>query len=163
MKKINANEIGACISEALDDRKKNILFISPTLEYNNALKWAEEHPAYGFRFSTPGEFYEDVDGALKPTGIYMLANSELEALNNENAIWFFNAFSEKCVGGFEEILNVLKERYYVNKFPEGDRSFLLDKMALFLAFTTPGRPGFDDWSALDEKYYPLFDEIYYVD
>lgn len=161
MKKINVNEIGACISEALVDGKKNILFVSPTLEYENVLEWAEEHPAYSLRRSVPGEFSEYVDGILKLTDT--LAISELEALNKDNAIWFFYAFSEKCFDGFEEIVNVIKERYYVNKFPDGDRRFSLDKMALFLAFTAPVKPGFDDWSALDEKYYPLFDEIYYVD
>ena len=162
MKKITKKKIGECISEALKSKKRNILFISAALEYENFLVWSDQHPEYNIIRCVPGELREERNGILVKTGAYVLAHSELERLNNENSIWFHNAFSEKCINDFEGMLDAIKQRFYINKFPEGDNvKYSLEKMGLFVAFTTPQDP--DDWAALDEKYYDLFDEIYLLD
>ena len=44
MKNITINEIGLCISESLKAGKKNVLFISHTLQNEIVLTWADEHP-----------------------------------------------------------------------------------------------------------------------
>ncbi len=162
MKNININEIGHSISEALDDNKKNILFVDLTLRYEPVLNWGNQNPEYKICRWTPGELREEKNGILVKTGCFCLANNELEALNSSNSIWFFHAFSEKCVEGFDGILDVIKSRVYINKFPDGQAvNFSLEKMPLFIAFTTPHNP--NDWAALDEKYYELFDEVYLID
>ena len=162
MEKITVNKIGERISEALKSKKRNILFISPSLEYENVLVWSDRHPEYRLIRCVPGELREERNGILVKTGAYVLSGSELERLNNEKSIWFHNAFSEKCINDFEGILDVIKERFYINKFPEGDSvRYSLEKLALFIAFTSPQDP--DDWASLDEKYYDLFDEIYLLD
>ncbi len=162
MKKISVNEIGSCISEALKEKKKNILFVSITLEYHNVLEWAEKHPEYRIRRDVPHEGYEEKNGILVKSGYDVLENERLERLNNEAAIWFHNAFSEKCVGNFEGVINVVKERIYTQRFSESDEmKFSLEKLPLFIAFTTPENP--KDWASLDIKYYNLFDEVYLLD
>ena len=162
MKKISINEIESCISEALEENKKNILFVSSTLKYEYVLKWAEKHPEYRVRRDVPREGYENKDGRLLKIGYDILATECLEALNNENVIWFHNAFSEKCIANFEGVINVVKERIYTQKWSDSDfMKFSLEKMPLFIAFTTPVNS--DDWASLDEKYYKLFDEVYSLD
>ena len=161
MKKTTVNEIGSCISEALKDKKRNILFASATLEYENVLEWAKNHPEYRIFRYVPHEMYENKNGILIKTGYYILETERLEELNNEDVIWFHNAFSEKCIGNFEGIINVIKERIYTQKFSASDfMKFSLEKMPLFVAFTVPNKP--NDCACLDEKYYELFDEVYLI-
>lgn len=162
MMKISINEIGNCISEALKEKKKNILFVSVTLEYEKVLEWAKNHAEYCMRRDVPREEYENKDGILVKSGYYILENERLEKLNNEDVIWFHNAFSEKCIGNFEGVINVVKERIYTQKLSDSCfMEFSLEKISLFIAFTTPNNP--KDWASLDEKYYELFDEVYFVD
>lgn len=159
---IKINEVGQYISKALDSGKKNILFIDLTLRYDKVNDWGKQNPEYKICRWTPGELRQEKNGILVKTGCFCLANKELEALNSPNSIWFFHAFSEKCIEGFDGILDVIKNRVYINKFPEGQIvNFSLEKMPLLIGFTTPHNP--DDWSALDEKYYTLFDEVYLID
>ena len=159
MKKISICEIQNCISEALKNKKKNILFVSSTLEYEQVLEWAENNGEYYLRRDVPRECYENKDGRLVKTGYYALDTERLEALNNENVIWFHNAFSEQCIGNFEGVLNVMKERIYTQHCSGSDvMKFSLEKMPLLIAFTAPPKMG--DWASLDEKYYELFDEVY---
>ena len=146
----------------MSEKKKNILFISNTLEYEKVLEWAEKHPEYCVRRNVPREGYESKNGILVKLGYDILPIADLEKLNNEDVIWFHNAFSEKCIGNFEGVINVVKERVYTQKVSETNVSKLsLEKLPLFIAFTTPHNP--DTWSSLDEKYYKLFDEVYLID
>ena len=162
MKKISINQIESCISEALKEKKKNILFVSITLEYDKVLEWAENHPEYCMRRDVPHEGYENKNGILVKSGYDLLEMERLEKLNNENVIWFHNAFSEKCVCNFEGVINVVKERVYTQRVSNSDvTQFSLEKMPLFIAFTAPDTP--DNWASLDEKYYELFDEVYLLD
>ena len=162
MKNININEVGHSISEALENNKKNILFVDLTLRYESVLNWGKLNPNYKICRWTPGELREEKNGILVKTGCYCIPNKELESLNQENSIWFFHAFSEKSIEGFDGLLDVLKKRVYINKFPDGNIvNFSLEKMPLFIGFTTPHNPS--NWSALDEKYYELFDEVYLID
>jgi hypothetical protein len=161
MKNISINEVGHYISEALENNKKNILFVDLTLRYEEVTNWGKNNPEYKICRWAPAEFREEKNGIWVKTGYYGLANKELKTLNQENSIWFFHAFSEKCIEDFDGILDVIKNRSYVNKFPDGQVvGFSLEKMSLFIAFTTPHNP--NDWAALDEKYYALFDEVYLV-
>lgn len=162
MKKISINQIENCISEALKENKKNILFVSITAEYDKVLDWAENHPEYCVRRDVPREGYENKNGILVKSGYDILSNEILKILNNENVIWFHNYFSEKCIGNFEGVINVVKERIYTQKFSDSEiMKFSLEKMSLFIAFTTPNNP--NDFASLDEKYYKLFDEVYLLD
>ena len=162
MKKISINNIENCISEALKDKKKNILFVSVTLEYESVLEWAENHPEYCLRRDVPHEGDVNKNGILVKSGYALLTNESLEILNSEDVIWFHNAFSQKNIRNFEGVINVVKERIYTQKFSDTDSmEYSLEKMPLFIAFTTPDAP--DDWAALDEKYYELFDEVYSLD
>ena len=162
MKKISINEIGNYISEALKGNKKNILFVSLTLEYENVLKWAENHPEYCVRRYTPSTGYENKNGILVKSEYEIMPTESLEALNKENSIWFHHTFSEKCILNFDGVINVVKERIYTQQFSNSDvMQFSMEKLPLFIAFTTPNNP--NDWAALDEKYYELFDEVYLLD
>ena len=162
MKKITTNSIGKCIDNALKNKKKNILFVSIALEYEPVLEWAENNAGYCIRRDVPREGYENKNGILLKTGYDVLDTKRLEALNNENVVWFHNAFSEQCIGNFEGILNVIKERIYTQHYSGSNiMKFSLEKMPLFVAFTTPRKIG--DWASLDEKYYELFDEVYLLD
>lgn len=162
MKKISINNIENCISEALKDKKKNILFVSITLEYEQVLEWAEKHPEYCLRRDVPHEGYVNQNGRLVKSEYALLTNESLEELNNINTIWFHHAFSQKSILNFKGVINVVKERIYTQKFSDSDyMEYSLEKMPLFIAFTTPDNP--DDWAALDEKYYELFDEVYLLD
>ena len=153
MRKISVYQIENCVSEALSTNKKNILFVSLTLEYDKVLDWAKKHPEYCVRKDVPIE-----DAA----GYYTIPTARLERLNNENVIWFHNAFSKKCVGNFEGVINAVKERVYTQRGLNSDvMQFSLEKLLLFIAFTTPNNS--KDWASLDEKYYELFDEVYLVD
>ena len=164
MKTITANEIERCLVNALENKKKNILFVSSTLEYKSALEWLNEHSEYRVvRFAEPQAFYEEKNGLLvKNEDYFVIADEKLKTLNNEDSILFCNIFSQSCIQNFEGYLDILKGRFYVNKFPNGDQiKHSVEKMALYIAFTTPYNP--TDYAALDEKYYELFDEVYLLD
>jgi len=162
MKRISVNQIEDCVSEALSENKKNILFVSLTLKYEKVLDWAEKHPEYCVRRDVPSEGYESKNGILVRSGYDIMPTASLEKLNNENVIWFHNAFSEKCICNFEGVVNAIKERVYTQRVSDSDvMQFSLEKMPLFIAFTTPNNP--NDWASLDEKYYELFDEVYSID
>ena len=162
MKKISINQIENCISEALKEKKKNVLFVSITLEYDMVLEWFENHPEYCMRRDVPSEGYENKNDILVKSGYDLLATEILEKLNNENVVWFHHAFSEKCISNFEGVINVVKERIYTQRVSDMDfMQFSMEKLPLFIAFTTPNNP--NDWAALDEKYYELFDEVYLLD
>ncbi len=162
MKNISIDKVGQCISEALETKKKNILFVDITLRYEPVLNWGNQNSNYKIYRWAPGELREEKNGILIKTGCFCIANDELENLNQENSIWFFHAFSEKCIEGFEGVMDAITNRFYINRFPDGkDVMFSLEKMPLFIGFTTPHNP--NDWAALDEKYYDLFDEVYLVD
>ena len=45
MKTISANDVGACITEALETQKKNILFVSLTLDNRGVDEWFENNKA----------------------------------------------------------------------------------------------------------------------
>ena len=161
MKTINSNDIGMYLFAALDGKKKNILFVSATLEYKGVLEWLNARSEYRVvRFVEPQALYEEKNGLLvKNDNCCVIADEKLKALNNESSILFCNIFSQSCIQNFEGYLDILKGRFYVNKFPNGDHiKHSVDKMALFIAFTTPHKP--NDYAALDKKYYELFDEVY---
>ena len=162
MKRISANQIENCISEALSESKKNILFISFTLEYKKVLEWADKHPEYSVRRDVPSEGYVRKNGILVKSGYDILSTESLEKLNNADVIWFHNAFSEKCICNFEGVINVVKERVYIQRVSNTDViQCSLEKMPLFIAFTTPYNA--NDWASLDKEYYQLFDEVYLLD
>ena len=163
MKNITINEIGLCISESLKAGKKNVLFISHTLLYENVLTWADEHPEYYLCRETPSPLYNQTESGrlIKDENCMIIANATLENANSENSIWFLHALSEKCINNFDGFLDIIKNRFYVNKFSDGTvQKISLEKLPLFVAFTT--NPDENDWASLDEKYYALFDEIYLV-
>ncbi len=162
MKEISVAQIGTHISDALESQKKNILFVSSTLEYENALNWFVEHPEHRVCRATPAALYVEENGILvKKENCPVISTEELEAMNDEKAIWFHHAFSEKSIEYFESFLDIIKHRFFINKFDNGNCvKYSLEKMALFVAFTTPYSE--TDWAALDEKYYELFDAVYLV-
>jgi hypothetical protein len=165
MKNITTNDIGNCLANALENKKKNILFVSTNiLEYKGALKWLNEQSEYRVvRFTEPQAIYENKNGILVENREYfVIDNSKLDKLNDEKSILLCSTFSEACIDNFQGYLDILKWRFYINKFPNGESSkHSVDKMALFVAFTTPYKP--NDYAALDEKYYALFDEVYILD
>ena len=162
MKNITIDKVGECISEALNSKKKNILFVDLTLRYEHVTKWAKQNQIYQIVRKTPGELHEEKNGILVKTGRFCLANKDLDQLNLSNSIWFIHAFSEKCIEGFNEVLNAIQNRIFINKFSDDEIvKFTLDKLPLFIGFTTPHNP--NDLFALDEKYYSLFDEVYFID
>lgn len=163
MKQIKVSEIGTCISESLNTCKKNILFVSTALEYENLVKWFSEHPEYRLRRDQPQELRSITDYSIVNEEQYCVIDDKtLAILNNENVVLFSLGFSDKGLCGFEEFLNIIKDRYYINRFPGGGtEKHSLERMRLFIAFSTP--PNKNDWAALDEKYYDLFDEVYLLD
>lgn len=162
MKKTTVFEIGTCLSEALANGKKNILFVSATLEYECALKWLNENTEYKVvRFTQPSELYELKNGiCVKQEGCYVISDALLDSMNEENAIVFMRALGEECTMDFEGVLNIIKDRFYINSFSDGAKvRRSLEQMKMFIAFTTPaGRDVF----SMDEKYYELFDEVYEI-
>jgi hypothetical protein len=162
MEKITKENIGACIQAALDNNEKNILFVSKTLEYENAIKWFESHPEYYICRSTPAPVYEEKNGLLvKAENYYAIEDSVLNKANDEKAIWFHHAFGDESLVDFDGFLKILKERSYTNTFPGGIiAKHSLEKLALFVAFTSPTK---GDWARLDESHYDLFDKIYVLD
>ena len=161
MKKITTLQIGDAIAAALENKKKNILFVSATVEYEPALEWFAQHPAYRLCRAKPQPYYAEKNGLLvKKEDFYILDNQTLEQANSEKTVWFINFFSEQCVNGFEGFLDIVKHRFYINKRPDGTcQKYPLEKMPLFLAFTSPTE---GDYMRLDKKYYDLFDEVYQV-
>lgn len=162
MKKITVNDVESCITEAIKNNKKNILFVSITLENQGVRKWFKNNTEYRECCAKPAPLYDEVDGRLvKNEGYYVIPDNALVGLNDEKSVLYVWPFGEECTYGFEEFLNIVKYRFYVNKFPEGTtKTHSVDKMALFIAFSTPS--GCDGFS-LDEKYYELFDEVYLLD
>lgn len=164
MIKITSNGIEKCLANALESKKKNILFVSATLDYKGALKWLSEQSKYRVvRFTEPQAVYEKKNGILvENKGYFVIDNSKLDRLNDEKSILFCSTFSEACIDNFEGYLDIIKWRFYVNKFPNGESStHSVEKIALVVAFTTPYNT--NDHTALDEKYYELFDEVYLLD
>lgn len=163
MVNISSMDIAATISNALKNKKKNILFISRTLEYEAVLDWFARHSDYYACRTSPTALYEEKNGILtKNENCLVIDSGSLEKANNEECIWFHNAFSEKSVLNFAGFVDILKNRFYINHFPDGSqRKHSLERMAMFIAFTTPHNE--NDWAALDEKYYDLFDEVYLVE
>lgn len=162
MKKIPVNEVESSITDALRSKKKNILFVSLTLENQGVRAWFKNNPGYHEKGAKPQPLYDEVDGRLvKIEDNYVIADKMLSSLNDERSVLYVYPFGEKCIEGFEEFLNIIRDRFYVNRFPGGiSQVHTLEKMALFIAFTTPS--GTDDFS-LDAKYYDLFDEVYLLD
>lgn len=163
MVNISLWDIETQIDNALENKKKNILFVSRTLEYDAVLDWFKKHPEYYECREVPAALYETKNGILTKNENCLVINSDsLEKANNEKCIWFHNAFSEKCVLNFTGFLDIIKNRYYTNCFSDGQQMrYSLENMAMFIAFTTPHNA--NDWAALDEKYYDLFDEVYLVE
>ena len=159
---ITTGDIETVIDRALENKLKNILFISRTLEYEPALEWFEKHPDYRACRATPAALYEEKHGILVKNEDYIVINSDsLVNANSDKCIWFCHAFSEKSVLNFDGFVDIIKNRFYVNRFPDGyEAHHSLENMAMFMAFTTPHNE--NDWAALDQKYYRLFDEIYIV-
>lgn len=165
MKKITTNEIGNTIAEALAQKKKNILFVSNLLKYENLVAWFRKNNEYQlFRFAVPQPLAEEKNGLLYENEKYCVIDDEtLTKLNSEKSIIFNLGFSEYSINDFDGYLNILKGRFYINKFPDGVMvKHELEKMPLFIAFSTPSdKKG--DWASLNEKYYDLFDEVYVLD
>ena len=165
MKTITTKEIGDSIKEALTQKKKNILFVSNLLKYENLVAWFRENGEYTlYRFAVPQPLAEEKNGLLYKNEDYCIMDDELLGkLNSEKSVIFSLGFSESSINDFDGYLNILKGRVYVNKFPDGVMvKHGLEKMPLFIAFSTPsGKKG--DWASLDEKYYELFDEVYVLD
>ena len=162
MKEISVFQMGACVEEALKTKKKNILFVSPTLEYENALEWIRQSNEYHeYRFATPVQLYDNVDGRMVAVeNYYIIPDDRLKNLNNENVVLLVEQFSPKVIYDFEGFLNVVKHRYYINRIPNHpDMKHTVEKLPLLVACATPPNR---DFYSLDEKYYDLFDEVYYV-
>ena len=131
------------------------------MEYGNVLEWAKSHPEYCVFRYVPHEDYENKNGILVKTGYDILETEILEKLNKEDVIWLYHAFSEKCIGNFDGVINVIKDRIYTQQISTKDfMKYSLEKMPLFVAFTVPNKS--NDWACLDEKYYKLFDEVYLI-
>ena len=162
MNTISKQDIGTAIECALKEKKRNILFISLTLEYEPALVWFESHPEYRVCRAEPVTLYEKKNGILTQNEDYAVIDDKiLNNANNDKCIWFHHAFSEKSVLNFDGFVDIIKNRCYINRFPDGcEVNHDLKNMAMFVAFTTPHNE--NDWAALNEKYYDLFDEIYVV-
>lgn len=163
MVKISLLDIETHISNSLESKKKNILFVSRTLEYETVLAWFAKHSDYYACRTSPTALYEEKNGILsKNENCLVIDSGSLEKANNEKCIWFHNAFSEKSVLNFAGFLDIIQNRYYINCFPDGRQvRYSLENMAMFIAVTTPHNE--NDWAALDEKYYDLFDEVYLVE
>lgn len=163
MVRITSLDIETYISNALESKKKNILFVSRTLEYEAVLDWFAKHSDYSVCRTAPAALYEEKNGILTKNEDYVVIDSDsLKKANNEKCIWFHHAFSEKSVLNFDGFLDIIKNRFYINHFPDGNYiKYSLENMALFIAFTTPHNE--NDWAALNEKYYNLFDDVYSVE
>ena len=141
--KIIKENIATCIQAALNNKERKILFVSKTLEYENALKWFEVHPEYYICRSTPAPLYEEKNGLLvKADNYYGIENNVLAKANDEKSIWFHHAFGDESAVDFDGFLEILKERSYTNRFPDGIIvKHSLEKLALFVAFTSVPGPG----------------------
>jgi len=162
MKKITVNDVESCITDALRNKKRNILFVSTTLDNQGVSEWFENNPEYSEVWAKPQPLYHEVDGKLVKMEEYcIIPDNILNEINNERSVLYFYPFGDNCVWGFDEFLNIIKGRFYTNKFPEGGTQiYSVEKMALFIAVSTPS--GLDGFS-LDEKHYELFDEVYLLD
>jgi hypothetical protein len=163
MVNISVLDITAVISNALEKNKKNILFISRTLEYDAVLEWVTTNSDYHLCRAEPSALYEEKNGLLsKNENFAVIDGDSLTKANNEKCIWLHHAFSEKSILNFDGFVDIIKNRFYMNCFPdESQAKHSLEHLALFIAFTTPHNE--KDWAALNKKYYDLFDEIYLVE
>ena len=164
MQKISPNEIIPCVENALKEGKRNILFVSCALcHYEQIPDWAAENPQYRLIRHTPQPVWEEKNGLLfKNEARFAIGHNVLTQANSENAIWFLHGFSQESLYDFEGFLNILKGRFYNEGLADGGfRRCDLEKLPLFAAFTAPYEEG--DWSALDPKYYDLFDAVYTLD
>ncbi|MCR5349172.1 MAG: hypothetical protein K6E59_06180 [Bacilli bacterium] len=163
MKTITQSQMQEAIDEAIAKGKKNILFVSPTIEVWPIIHWFEKHPEYTRRGDTP-KFLYDYDEAgniVKYEDNNCMYPSVLEELNAGNVVLFVYPFGDECIVGFKEYLDVLTKRTFTNHFlNEEPKTYPLDKLVLFIAASSPS--GLDGFS-LDESYYGLFDEVYFVE
>ena len=163
MKEITQNEIIHCITQALENGTRNILFISPGLQHYELIpRWAETHPQYRLIRSTPQPLYEEKNGILvKNPKRFCIADEILERANNEHSIWFFLNFSEQGLYDFDGVLKIIKSRTYTNSFDDDTtQTHTLEKMPLVIAYSTP--PGVGYFPPLESQYYNLFEAIYLV-
>ena len=83
MKEITTCEIGKVIAEAIEQKKSNVLFVSKTLDYKNAISWFDANKNYRiFRFATPQPIYEEKNGILvKNTECFVIDDQKIKKLN----------------------------------------------------------------------------------
>ena len=162
MKKIQLCQIGESVCDALESKKKNVLFVSDNLDYEYVKTWFEEHPEYSLYCSVyPKRLSTIENGVLVETDYYCIDDKRLESLNDEMAILFSYPFGEQCIECFEDFLDIVKHRFYINRFSKTTtQKHSLEKMRMFIAFSTPANK---DAFSLDSKYYDLFDEVYRIE
>lgn len=159
MVKTSLVNIASIISNALARNQKNILFINRTLEYEAVLDWFEKHSEYHACRKAPAALYEEKNEGLTKA---VIDSDSLIKANDEKCIWFLHTFSEKSVLNFDGFVEIIKNRLYINRFPDGSQTkYSLERMAMFIAFTTPHNE--NDWASLNMKYHDLFDEVYLVE
>ena len=146
------------------------------------LKIFTDHAAFRDQYS--GEYNKDAEGQeicrclravirrIEDGWLY----GRIYDLNNEKAILFVYPFGDQCIYNFEGFMELVKNRKYVNIYPNGypeiseDRKSIIthpngkiehlscEKLKLFIGITT-GTGSF----GMDEKYYEDFDEVYLLD
>lgn len=176
MKKIKNYEVEHYINEAIKNNLKSILFVSITCNTDGVLNWFDNNKEYIRYGYTPQFLYDIVDGNIVHYDNYILLKDWMDDLNNEKAILFVYPFGDQCIYNFEGFMELVKNRKYVNIYPNGypeiseDRKSIIthpngkiehlscEKLKLFIGITT-GTGSF----GMDEKYYEDFDEVYLLD
>ena len=160
MKEITKNEIAHCITQALEEGTRNILFLgSGSLRNEWISKWVESHPGYRIVRHTPQPLYEEKNGILvQNPERFGIPDDRLIKANDEHTIWFFNGFSEQGLFDFDGVLEIIKSRTYTQTLDDGvAKTYTLEKMPLVIAYATAQE---EFILPLDPQYYNLFDAVY---
>jgi len=157
------------LGKAVQEGKKNVLIVDRLLRVEKVNEWLDDNndnlTCYCFK---PGPmYYEDQGGILRRETIngeevYSLSSNQLELLNRKNTVYFINFFGNDSVGDFDNLMNIVKSRYYYMFDSNGTRTkkVNVENLSLFIGITAPIT---EDMYFLTQDNYQYFDEILVID
>ena len=168
MKNITENEVGKIIEEALQQNKKNILFVSHTNEDRPIIEWLDKHSKeynrvycnpLPLRYTNDRGFLQKV--CVNGKEIIVIATEQLIRMNDKKSILFMNHFGNNTIYGFEKFMDIVKYRYYINCDVDGNPlpKYDVSKLGLLIAMTTGDDGGFE----LSKDNYEFFDDVYILE
>ena len=168
MKNITKNEVGKIIEEALQQNKKNILFVSHTNEDRPIIEWLDKHSKeynrvycnpLPLRYTNDRGFLQKI--CVNGKEIIVIATKQLIKMNDKKSILFMNHFGNNTIYGFEKFMDIVKYRYYINCDVDGNPlpKYDVSKLGLLIAMTTGDDGGFE----LSKDNYEFFDDVYILE